>query len=208
MLLPFLWRKFNDKVILNATLQLGNKMKHDPPYTSEDLDYFYNTFGKEGINMICKITKVYDNVKTNGEPYKTLVFDNGLKASAFEVNLFEHCIEGNEVDVTIIKKGQYMNIVKILPVIQEGSQEPKEIEFTKEDADNMAEEELPQEHSKKTTKPLEREPSDIHIIRESSVKSAAPIFAEMIKIDGMKEIGSEDLIIIAKRIESYIKTGV
>jgi len=164
----------------------------------DGLNKFFNVFGQGGIKMICKITKVYDNIKTNGELYKTLVFDNGLKASAFEVDLYEHCVEGSEVDVTIVQKGQYKNIVKILPVIQEGGKKPAE----KEDDDSHQWEEPG--GSRKST----REPSDIHIIRESSVKSAAPIFAEMIKIDGMKEIGSEDLIIIAKRIESYIKTGV
>ena len=178
----------------------------------DGLNKFFNVFGQGGIKMICKITKVYDNIKTNGELYKTLVFDNGLKASAFEVDLYEHCVEGSEVDVTMVQKGQNKNIVKILPIIQEGSQEP----IGKDDNENLDEEakvlrKMQSEDiiSKKMEEDRKkREPSDIHIIRESSVKSAAPIFAEMIKIDGMKEIGSEDLIIIAKRIESYIKTGV
>jgi len=178
----------------------------------DGLNKFFNIFGQGGISMITKVMNVTDKTTSSGDPYKLMKFENGLLASAFDEALFEHCVEGSEVDVTMVQKGQYKNIVKILPVIQEGSQEP----IGKDDNENLGEEakvlrKMQSEDiiSKKMEEDRKkREPSDIHIIRESSVKSAAPIFAEMIKIDGMKEIGSEDLIIIAKRIESYIKTGV
>lgn len=127
-----------------------------------------------------------------GEEWLSTFFNKGVSADFKEAILGVE--EEKEYDFECFKNPKgFINITSVLPIIQQS---------------------VPPDLEERESQPPSVQPvgqissTDAHIIRESAAKSASRVLAAMIRSkDGVVGLGADDLVIIAKRVEEYIKTG-
>lgn len=158
--------------------------------------------------MVSEIMELYENLRKDGGMYWSFVLSDGERYSVFDAKLGPILEKGKTYEFTVVKKGQFKNILKAELIIDVNAEmkepEPEFVTGIKENP-----QETPPEKSIETIAPvLEREMQsqcnpnsrEEAIARSVALKSASSWLNAV-------ESSAEGVVETAQRFYSYLITG-